>query len=391
MASKEFLEEMWSQAKKKLPGWLYATLLRNARPAAGGRSSHRIEAPNNLEKIALMQIASRHLKELSDDELDGIWEKLEQWFTNAAKWKNENKHLLPAGLHVRNELINREKEILASAWLDTVCEFDKKSITKQLSLNIKDAGGNIRPEGDNGTWAIQSLIFSKEKFSVEQARDWLAEHEDFANHGVDETESSFRFRQFDPKYFSEYHNVSLSPGITAAYGKIHKTEKALDEITIDSPIPIIKAAPLKRIVYGVVLDPYGDDGAEPDAHNDWNPPSEIEQTAHNYLKNSRVIGLQHQGKADAQVVESWVEQYPTREDYVAAMESKPHSVYRRQFGTDKIHSGAWVLGVELGPEEWQQYLDGKLNAFSPGGYGIRKPIDRTSFPVVSFIELEEKR
>lgn len=292
MASKEFLEEMWAQAKKKLPGWLYATLLRNARPIAGGRSSHRIDAPSQLEKIALAQIVPRNIKELSDEDLDGMWDRLEQWFANATKRKGTADHLFPAGLYLRNELTGRGREPGASKLVEAIAAFEKNN---------------------------------------------LAEKE-------------------------------LSPAVSIA-----------------------KAAPLKRIVYGVVLDPYGDTGAEEDAHDDWNPPSAIEQTAHEYLKNSRVIGLQHQGKANAQVVESWIEQYPTREDYLKAMNLEDHSVIRRPFGTDIIHSGSWILGVELGPEEWQEYLDGKLNAFSPGGFGIRKPIDRTQMPSISFVELEEKR
>jgi hypothetical protein len=156
------------------------------------------------------------------------------------------------------------------------------------------------------------------------------------------------------------------------------------------PVDIRKADPVKRIVYGVVLDPYGKNGAEFDAHNDWNPPAEIERTAHAYLKESRVVGLQHQKKADAAVVESWVEQYPDREQYLAAMRGEDHKVYRRSFGTDVLHSGAWVMGVQLGPDEWKLYEDGKITAFSPGGFGNRKPITREQMPKVTFIDIGPK-
>jgi uracil-DNA glycosylase family 4 len=159
---------------------------------------------------------------------------------------------------------------------------------------------------------------------------------------------------------------------------------------VDKKVDIRKADPVKRIVYGVVLDPYGKNGPEADAHNDWNPPAEIERTAHEYLKRSRVVGLQHAKKADAQVVESFVEQYPTRADYLAAMQNKDHSVYRRPFGSDVLHSGAWVMGVQLGPKEWKLYEDGSINCFSPGGVGFRNSLTRDQMPKITFIDLSPK-
>ena len=158
-----------------------------------------------------------------------------------------------------------------------------------------------------------------------------------------------------------------------------------------SQIPISKADPVKQIVYGVVLDPYGNSGQPDfDAHNDWTPPAEVEKTAHGFLKGSRVIGLQHKKKAKADVVESWIESYPSRKEYLAAVRGLDHRIYRRKFGDDVLHSGAWVLGVQLGDREWKMYQDGKLNAFSPGGFGVRQPIKRSDMPKVEIIELVEK-
>lgn len=152
-------------------------------------------------------------------------------------------------------------------------------------------------------------------------------------------------------------------------------------------VPILKADPEKRIVYGAVLDPYGDNGPEEDAHADWMPPSEVEKTAHTFMQGSRTVGLQHEKTADAKVVESWVEQYPTREDYLAAMKLQPHKVWERPFGADKVHSGSWCMGVELGVKEWELFKAGELNAFSPGGVGVRTPMDRSIMPRVTYVEL----
>ena len=137
------------------------------------------------------------------------------------------------------------------------------------------------------------------------------------------------------------------------------------------------------------MDPYGSNGPESDAHNDWTPPADVEKTAHDFLKSSRVIGLQHRGKADAVVVESFLETYPQGE-YQKAMQGENHRVYRRKFGSDYVHSGSWVLGVKLGDKEWNLYQKRKINAFSPGGYGMRNPISRTQMPKVDFVDLVER-
>jgi hypothetical protein len=135
-------------------------------------------------------------------------------------------------------------------------------------------------------------------------------------------------------------------------------------------------------VYGVVLDPYA-----PDAHDDWIPPGEIEKTAREFMKKSRVISLQHEELTDAKVVESFVEIYPSKSDRVKALRKEPHRAYKRHFGNDVIHSGSWVLGVELTPELWQQFKQGKFAAFSIEGYAIRVPTTTAAMPRVNFIEI----
>ena len=147
-------------------------------------------------------------------------------------------------------------------------------------------------------------------------------------------------------------------------------------------VGISKSAVEKQIVYGVVLDPY-----QVDAHNDWIPPAEIETTAHGFLKKSRVIGLDHMEQAKAEVVESSIVPYPSGEDYRLAMENKPHRVIRQKFGSDTIHSGAWVIGVQLGDDEWAAHKSGKLNAFSIGGFSFKTKVSVEEMPSVEFVDL----
>lgn len=149
-------------------------------------------------------------------------------------------------------------------------------------------------------------------------------------------------------------------------------------------VSVIKEAPKKQIVYGVVLDPY-----QVDLQGDWIPPAEIEETAHDFVERSRVIGLRHRGKADAQLVESWVEPYPSEQDREAALQNKPHKAFRRKFGSDTLHSGAWVAGVKLSDRLWKQYQKGDLDAFSIGGFSLKTQVESEAMPKVEFVDLQE--
>jgi uracil-DNA glycosylase len=151
-------------------------------------------------------------------------------------------------------------------------------------------------------------------------------------------------------------------------------------------VPLLKGRSLeaKRIVYGVVLDPY-----VVDAHNDWIPAEHVEETAHDWFRKSRRVTLHHKTFADAEAVESSLVEYPTGEDYAAARQNLPHSVYRRKFGTDVVHSGSWLLGVKLSQELWEAYKRGEIAAFSIEGYGMRTDATVKAMPQVKFIDFVE--
>ena len=151
-------------------------------------------------------------------------------------------------------------------------------------------------------------------------------------------------------------------------------------------IPILKADEDKKIVYGVVLDPYQEGGG--DAHGDFISPKEVERTAHEWMKKSRMISLNHEKAADgAAAVESWIEQYPSRKDYKKAQAGEPHRVFRRQYGDDTIHSGAWVLGTQLSDELWEEFKKGLIQAYSIEGFGVRVPMTQSDLPEVEFVDL----
>lgn len=169
----------------------------------------------------------------------------------------------------------------------------------------------------------------------------------------------------------------LKPGQKLIYGNelITVAVKAAELVAIS------KSNEAKRIVYGIVLDPY-----IVDAHGDWTPPLDVQDAAHAYLSGSKKIGYMHEIESrDSTVVESWVELYPSDVDYQKAMRNEPHRVTERAFGNDVVHSGSWVLGIKLGPKLWKRYQTGELNAFSPAGRVTIERVDQDTMPQVEII------
>ena len=76
------------------------------------------------------------------------------------------------------------------------------------------------PERDSAT--VATLILSKEKFKkLDDARKWVIDH-DYKAGKVDETETSFRFRQIDPGRFKDgsMKTMELGDGISAVVGRL---------------------------------------------------------------------------------------------------------------------------------------------------------------------------
>jgi len=105
--TREFLEEALKLAKRDLPGWAYAIILREARAKAGGRVAHKIDEPNPIEKLALSEIKPSSLREISDEDLRAVWLRLHQWFANAKKKKRSVENIINAALWTEDEMIRR--------------------------------------------------------------------------------------------------------------------------------------------------------------------------------------------------------------------------------------------------------------------------------------------
>lgn len=147
-------------------------------------------------------------------------------------------------------------------------------------------------------------------------------------------------------------------------------------------IQIAKADSLKKIVFGVVLDPYAID-----AHNEWVSPAEVENTAYEYLKKSRFVSVHHAKPSDAQVVASYVVDYPSLSDRAKAFAGEPHRVTRQKFGDDYVHSGTWIMGTQLTDELWDAYLRGEIQAYSIEGFAAKQPIKHSDLPKVTVVDM----
>jgi len=111
----------------------------------------------------------------------------------------------------------------------------KASVTQYIPVF---AAGQDRPSTD-----VQTVIFDKDKFNLDRAKEWLKTH-DFKIPAVDETEDSFRFRQKDPGSFKEdsFRTIELTEGIKSVIGR-PKTAQ------VNAPSDVQKVGPLTQIPF----------------------------------------------------------------------------------------------------------------------------------------------
>jgi len=135
-------------------------------------------------------------------------------------------------------------------------------------------------------------------------------------------------------------------------GKLHRTPMAKAWY-----VPIAKADPDKRIVYGIVLQP-GDE-KNVDAQHDFVTADEIEVAAHDFMRRYRAqkaaLGIQHEKEAPSIDI---VENYIAPADFT--------------LNGREVLKGSWVMGAYVGDDAaWRAVKDGSLSGFSIGGRGER--------------------
>ena len=123
---------------------------------------------------------------------------------------------------------------------------------------------------------------------------------------------------------------------------------------------IVRKRDYDRVVLGPILIP-----DVPDSQNDTMTARDIEETAHNFLADARLVGREHSDTWEgAQVVES----------YIAPCEL---SFADEMYGPQVVPKGSWILGVRIPEESWTDVLDGSVTGFSVGGWGEREDVAPT--------------
>jgi len=255
------------------------------------------------------------------------------------------------------------------------------------------------PDAEAGSWVAQSLIFDKAKFDMDGAKAWIKEQDGFGDYGSDETEKSYRFRQYDPEYFDSFKTGSITDGVSAVYGKVKQAEaegdgdgeekademvKAIEAVRdINAGIMakgvrvLAKTAQVRkdeeggeeRFVLGLVLEPNdGADGAplKPDTQDDVYSKEDVRQTAHGWMEHYGHVDLLHSwqalGKEDVRVLESFLAP-------VAFKMGEGDEAY-------DVVEGTWFLGLRVVNDDlWKAVKDNELGAFSIGGTAERVPVE----------------
>jgi hypothetical protein len=147
--------------------------------------------------------------------------------------------------------------------------------------------------------------------------------------------------------------------ITAQTGEKLKEKKGIDVQDIHVPGPkikknveLMKMDEEKQLIYGVVLVPDVED-----LQGDICSKEDIEEAAHDYLVNSRLIKAQHRAPTDADVVEC----------YIAPVDIP--------LGKGIAPAGSWIMVSKIhSPAMWEAIKKGDITGYSIGGRGTREEI-----------------
>ena len=450
-ASKEYMEEALKLAKEELPGWAYAKIHQAARGTAGGRRRNAKAGAKMIAKMAMAQMTQEFIGQMSDRDIKAAWEYLDEWFSEHKKDMELHPKVVQTASVLMAEMTQRGMkcpscDLMREATNQIEVEKAKLRKLNKSSLAVHSPNSSIvfvveepnSVDKARGEFLVgqDGRIFKDlylQKLGVEKSSvcivditqlDWVETKQprevialgrvaknalgDLATCVLPHPKAVRRFgdsgeieRKLNAVLKRSGHFfLDLDVQNERILGRAEEDKNTTDELIEkqecvgqDLPgkseslvVPISKADSEKQIVYGIVLDPY-----QVDSQDDWVPPKAIEETAHKWLAESRVIGLDHSEKADAFPVESYMVPYPSPEDHANAMANEPHRAYTMPFGDDVVHSGSWVLGTKLGDAEWAKVKSGELNAYSIGGYGNRKATAKSSMPKVEFVELKEER
>lgn len=220
---------------------------------------------------------------------------------------------------------------------------------------------------------LQTLIFSKSKFSKSEAISWAKSH-DMRHDKVDETKNSFRLRQRDPGDFikGSFRTITITAGIKGVIGKLKtkksrhdkKLKKKKSKKTEIMKMQIFKIDEDRRIVAGPLLVP-----EQVDLQNDIVSADEIEKASHDYMIKLTfsddpdfLLSVGLSTRADRGFMhKDFSKKIAVVESYLAPVDF--------EVGEGRvIKKGTWMVVVKIFDDEiWGLIKAGKITGFSIGG------------------------
>lgn len=175
-----------------------------------------------------------------------------------------------------------------------------------------------------------------------------------------QTENGVQFIDLDKeldkgdKGFILENKIAKVEGKATLFKVLDKGEEIeKDDVESAYDVDIIQKSNEKQFVLGRVMIP-----GKVDTDGDVISKEETEKAAHRFMQNSHTIGLTHQYYSpDTYLVEN----------YIAPVDFEKNG--------KKIEQGTWMAGVQINNDDiWQAVKEGKLRAFSVGGWASKEPV-----------------
>ena len=185
----------------------------------------------------------------------------------------------------------------------------------------------------DGKTEVQSVRFSASKFTVAEARQWLAEHD---------------------------YKTGVEPATGTAKADAEAVAKVEDTVTT---VTILKAEPERQLVYGVVYPTLAP--GMTDVQGDRMDELEIMEAAHRFMLDSQRFDLQHQTDVPPEAVK-------IVESYLAPVDLH----WQLPDGSVKdITRGSWIAVAKILDDKlWQLVKNGTITGYSIRGTGRRVPL-----------------
>lgn len=229
-----------------------------------------------------------------------------------------------------------------------------------FDLTIKDLSRAKRQVSPTAT-TIQTLILSKSVFKDRAlATKWVKDH-NFIAVKVDETDSSYRYRQKEPGRFQpgSFRTIQLTEGVKAVIGRLKRRTQQRE--TVRYQVDFLTRSKDEQIVTGIVAD-----RENVDSYGNKISEEEIWKSAYKFMETWRNMGVGHDKDKSGRpvilndkikILESWV----TREETT--------------IGGKRVPAIAWLLTVRILDQKiWEAVKSGQLTGFSFEAKARRIPI-----------------